>query len=157
LLALSAPPAGRWPPPRLAEAAGLFVTFAVLYLVVFDDDFLFSARELPVAFLPFPALVWAALRFGAWGATGSVVVLAAMAAWGTAHGEGPFALHNLQTGLTLYWSFLATAVVLALLITALQAERDQVEVERERLFAVSLDFLCVGDREGRIRRINPAV
>src|SRR5262249_7154755 len=128
-----------------------------LGLVVFDDDVLIKANRMPLVFLPFPALIWAALRFGARGAAASTLLLTVLATWGTANGHGPFAMADVQTGLQLLWIFMGTAALTALLITALQAERDHVEVERERFFALSLDLLCVGDLHGRIRRTNPAV
>jgi PAS domain S-box-containing protein len=157
LLAVSARPAGLWPPRRLAEGAGLVLALGGLGLAVFDGGGLIDARQLPLSFLPFPALIWAALRFGVRGAVMATLLLSVLATWGTARGRGPFALEDVPSGLMLLWTFMATAALLALLVSALQAERHQVEADRARLFALSLDLLCVGDMQGHIRRINPAV
>jgi PAS domain S-box-containing protein len=87
----------------------------------------FNTQQLAVAFLAMPLVLWSALRFGAWGSSLIVVLLAAMAATGTAHHRGPFADPGFQS-ILLLTAFLATAAILNLLLIALLAERDRAEV-----------------------------
>ena len=47
-----------------------------------------------LAFLAFPFVIWAAIRFRTFGAAIATFLIAAMSVWGTAHGNGPFAKHN---------------------------------------------------------------
>jgi len=87
---------------------------------------------LPLVFLTLPLVVWAALRFGVTGASLAVLGLAAIAAWGTASGRGPFYQINVHQGLMLLWAYMATSVLVGLLITALQAERGRAEAAINR-------------------------
>src|SRR4029077_5620351 len=47
-----------------------------------------------LAFLAFPFVIWAAIRFRTFGASTATFLLAAISVWATAHGNGPFAKHN---------------------------------------------------------------
>ena len=73
----------RWPRGRAVEAALLLVAVAGA------SELAFRSNE-PVAYLVFPALIWAALRFGERGATLAVAVAVGFAVWNTTHYDGPF-------------------------------------------------------------------
>src|SRR6266545_3279689 len=76
-------PARAWRRIRTWEGALLVATIAVLSVISV------SADE-PVTYIVFPALIWAALRFGPTGATLSVAVAALTAIGFTANEVGPF-------------------------------------------------------------------
>ena len=101
--------------------AGLVAWFA------FRHDFERIGGGLPLAFLPLPVLVWAALRFGSTGAATAGLGFSVFAAWSTAGGHGPFLLADVQASLILLWSYMATIVLMGLLVIAMQAERQRVE------------------------------
>ena len=94
-------------------------------------------RSLPLAFLTMPLLTWAGLRFGSIGAALAGLGFSLFAAWGTAEGRGAFVLPEVHVGLFLLWIYMAATVLTGLLITALQAER----IEIERKLRVSTDSL----------------
>src|SRR5262249_19138447 len=99
-----------------------------------------AGLELSLAFLPFPFLLCAALRFGPCGAASAALLLSAVGVWGTARGVGPFRHPDPVLGLVLLWAFMSTAALVSLLLTALQAERDAAEralrQSEERLQAI---------------------
>jgi PAS domain S-box-containing protein len=95
--------------------------------LAFIHDYEQTGRSLPLAFLTLPLLAWVALRLGITGATLAGLGFSAVAAWGTATGHGTFHLSDAHISLFLLWSYMAITVLTELLITALQAERLQVE------------------------------
>src|SRR5437879_7212039 len=73
---------------RYLEACSLFVglllvSYAVLYKVG-------SGADSALLFLPLPFLLWAAVRFGAVGASTAISIVGFLAIWSAAHGHGPF-------------------------------------------------------------------
>src|SRR5438067_6506013 len=61
----------------------LLVSYAVLYKVG-------SGAASALLFLPLPFLLWAAVRFGAVGASTAISIVGFLAIWSAAHGHGPF-------------------------------------------------------------------
>lgn len=94
-------------------------------------------KNYPLAFVCIPPLVWIAFRFGPRETSAAVVVMSAIAAWGTLRGLGPFAVVGLANGLVVLQAFTGTMAVLALSMTALVGERRRVDEERRRLLAVA--------------------
>jgi len=127
-------------------------------------------QDLPLAFLIFPALVWAALRLGPRHTTGQLLVLALGTSFATVHGWGPFgpvADREPALGVTLAQLLnLTAAVVVHPLVMAVQ-NRHQALAElrvREQLFRLNFDEALVGmlvlqQREGgglKVLRCNAA-
>ncbi len=113
-------------PSRLFEALVLAAVVLGMGAVIFLEP-----GQVSMAFLMLPPVVWATLRFGLWPASLTVIAIAALAAWGTSVGGGPFAVLGAPTHLLLA-SFLGTVALLNLLLAGLLAEREQAE---ERLRA----------------------
>ncbi len=117
---------------RKLEAAALVAALMGSTMVGFGDGF---AWRYP-AFLPFPFLIWAALRFGVKGATGGSLLVSGMAVWSTAHGSGPFSFGHVHVDLVLLWAFMGTVAVVTLLLSAALGERDSarrsLELSEER-------------------------
>ena len=81
-----------------------------------------SASE-PVTYLVFPALIWAALRFGPQGATLAVVVAVVSAVWATSNELGPF-LEQAPTDSALNLQlFIIIAALTTLCLAAIVSER----------------------------------
>jgi signal transduction histidine kinase len=78
----------------------------------------------PLTYLTFPALIWAAVRFGERGATLVVAVIAAIVIWGTTHYEGPFVFQSITHSVVSTQLFIAVAAVSSLCLAALVAERE---------------------------------
>ena len=160
--------ATQWPfsraPGRAREAAAL----AAVLLAI--STFVFS-RETNLAYLVFPVLIWAALRFWQPGAAGASLVVASIAVVFTANDHGPFVRSNPDDSLLLAQTFVGVTGVTMLLLAAQALERGrlyaaerkaraQAEAARERvaflagaseLFSRSLD---VDQILGRLARLT---
>jgi len=111
-----------WPrrPSRrtLLEGAALLVALVLLAELP-------SQRDVP--YVVFPALIWAALRFGPPGASAAVVIAAALTVWNTAHNAGPFVRASITDSLLSTQLFLSTAALTSLILAALTAERQRAD------------------------------
>jgi signal transduction histidine kinase len=94
------------------------------------------------AYLVYPPLVWAALRFRQHGAATSIFIVGAIAIAGTAMGYGPFVQGGLSSSLVVLQSFMGLTAATALLLGTAIAERDVAVVARD-------DFLAVASHELR--------
>src|SRR5262249_800453 len=73
---------------RYLEACALFLgLLAVSYAALYE---LGSGADLALLFLPMPFLLWAAVRFGALGASTAISIVGFLAIWSASHGHGPF-------------------------------------------------------------------
>ncbi|MCF8199216.1 MAG: PAS domain S-box protein [Sulfuritalea sp.] len=95
--------------------------------IVFVPVFERHDSALPLAFLPLPLLIWATLRFGGTGAALAGLAFSVTAALSTANGRGPFVLIDTHVSLIMLWSYMATIVLMVLLVIALLAERLRTE------------------------------
>ena len=92
----------------------------------------------PVSYLVFPALIWAAVRFGQRGATFAVVCTAGMAVWRTANNVGPFIEHSITQTTLSTQLYIGVAALTTLCLGAIVSERqrsaaDLVESRRREL------------------------
>jgi signal transduction histidine kinase len=78
----------------------------------------------PLSYLIFPALIWAAVRFGERGATLAVAVASSIVIWGTTHYEGPFVFRSITHSVLSTQLFIAVAAVSSLCLAAIVAERE---------------------------------
>src|SRR5215471_16010615 len=70
------------------EACALFLgLLAISYVVLYE---LRAGADLALLFLPLPFLLWAAVRFGALGASTAISIVSFLAIWSASHGHGPF-------------------------------------------------------------------
>ena len=84
----------------------------------------FTAHE-PLTFVVFPALVWAALRFGPPGVTLSIAIAAGAAIGFTASELGPFAEQSIDDKTLSTQVFIAVAALTSLFLSALVSERER--------------------------------
>ncbi len=116
--------ASRWPfrglPGHPIEAIALAASVVGLSVFVFH-------QETNLAYLTFPLLVWAALRFWQPGATAAVLTVTGIAVYYTAHGDGPFVRTNPDDSLLLAQTFFGVAGLTVLLLAAVVTERGHAE------------------------------
>ena len=78
-----------------------------------------------MAYLVFPALGWAALRFGRRGATLAIAVAVGFAVWNTTHYHGPFVFDSITLSVLTTQLYIAVAALSTLCLAALVCERRQ--------------------------------
>jgi signal transduction histidine kinase len=95
----------------------------------------------PLTYLLFPALIFAALRFGQRGATLAIVVTVGLTVWNTTHYQGPFALDSVTRSVLNTQLFIAVAALSTLCLAAAVSERqrfaESLAASRSRLVAAA--------------------
>jgi PAS domain S-box-containing protein len=125
---------------RKSRAEYLEATALIAALVLLGYfTFIASGKNTPPALLYslVPFLLWSGLRFGATGASSSVIVVAFLSIWGAVHGRGPFTgsmpLDNVLS-LQLFLLFAATPfMVLAALVEGQKHADEALRKSEERL------------------------
>jgi signal transduction histidine kinase len=84
-----------------------------------------------------PLLIWAALRFEQRGVTSALVLVAAIAIWGAASGNGIFAPESTHDRLLLVQSFMAVTAVSMLTLGAALAERRAAMGARDEFISIA--------------------
>lgn len=105
----------------------------------------YSGVALPLAFLPMPLVLWAALRLGVTGTTLAVLLLSSMTAIGTALGKGVFSALPMEAAMYLAWLYMFTIVLTGLMVTTMLGERKQTE----RALLRANELLALAQREAR--------
>jgi len=84
-----------------------------------------ASQHYPLSFLPFPIMVWAALRFGHCGSALVMLLIAVLAVLGTTQGSGPFTLGEPLQWFWLLLTYLIVAASTLLAMTSIALERQQ--------------------------------
>src|SRR4029450_3997510 len=105
----------RMPPLQLAEAVLLLTVLIVLIEVPSQPD---------VPYIVFPVLIWAALRFGPFGAATAVAITSSLTVWNTAHGSGPFVRESITHSVLASQLVVAVAARASLLLSGRAARRN---------------------------------
>ena len=113
-------------PGSAAEALVLMSALVGTGIVVFTHDS-------PAAYLTFPIIVWAALRFLQPGASVAAVVLAALAVTFTANESGPFVRPSQDDSLLLAQSFSAIVGLTGMILAIVTYQRRRAERRAQHL------------------------
>jgi PAS domain S-box-containing protein len=136
ILAWFSRPAFGWRSLHPAEGAAWLALFGVIGMVVFSG-WTTPAMADALDFLPFPLLLWAALRFGRRLTSTASLLLCYVALIAAAQGVGPLADEPAQKAFFLLWFYLGTLSVgaLCLAISLGQTRRalDALSDHRDRL------------------------
>ncbi|HBL12386.1 MAG TPA: histidine kinase [Cyanobacteria bacterium UBA11162] len=111
--------------------------------IVFGSKTMIAISQYPLEYLPFPFVVWAALRFRIWGAVLASLIVSGMAIGGAIQGGGPFVVKagSINQAILLLQTFMAVVTITALVLAAAMCERQQAEArlratwKRDRLLA----------------------
>ena len=143
-------------PPRVVEAALLALGFSVAGLVLFTSPASAGGEPLGHAYVFFPLLMWAAIRFGQRGAVTATILVSAIAIFGTVSRQGPFVaatLHESLLGLQTFMGITAaTFLVLGASISERERSREQLREARDVATAANRakgEFLAVMSHELR--------
>ena len=111
----------------------------------------------PLLYLPFLLLCHLAVRGGPGHASGTALLLSAQALWATVHGAGPFQAADVHTSLALLWGYMATAALIAALLSALTEEMHSSEQRFRQMFESNRSVkLIIDPADGRIEDANAA-
>jgi len=77
----------------------------------------------PFAYPLYPFIIWTGLRFRQRATTLAIVIISAIAIWGTIHGLGPFSNGSLDYRLIFLVTFMAVLALTGLVLAAVTAER----------------------------------
>ena len=143
---------------RLVEAVALGMAVVAVSLLIFGGQpgMATATGRYAQAYLFFPLLIWAALRFGQRGAVTAAFVVSVIAVWGTALGHGPFVRAALHQSLIALQTFMGVAAATFLVLGASIAERRRAESEvrlararAEEANRAKAEFLAVMSHELR--------
>jgi signal transduction histidine kinase len=99
---------------QMAEGAALIVVLLGLTDLASHHD---------VPYVIFPALIWAALRFGPRGAAAALLAASLITIWDTSNGTGPFVRSSLTDSLLATQLFVGVAALTSMILAAVTAER----------------------------------
>ena len=144
---------------RWAEALVLGATVIGVGLLVFGGILPVPMRNMPIAFLCIPSLLWTAIRFGQREAVTAITMLCAIAVTGTVRGVGPFAVGSANESLLLLQAFMATLAVTMLPVGAgvmnqRRAETAVRESEKGLRLAVAAGGMGTWDWTVATRRVT---
>ena len=153
----------RWGAARLFEAALCSAGLAAGTWISFNSWYVQGIQNYPLAYLPYPFMVWGALRFGQRGATTGTLVVSCFAIYQLLHGRGPFLAPTEKESLMLIGSYIGILAITNLLLAGAAEERRQVEramrQSEERYRGVvenQTQMICRFNQEGRLTFVNDA-
>jgi signal transduction histidine kinase len=111
------------PTPKRPEQMGHGRALSVL-VVTAVLVWISMLTEQRVAYIAFPALLYAAIRCGSRTAAVAVAVTAAAAVWATTHYEGPFIFHSINHSILSTQLFIVVSAVSTMFVAALVSERE---------------------------------
>ena len=135
------------PRASIVEAALSLAVLAAVCWIVFALPVAGSQMAAALLYAPLPLLVAAAIRFGPWGTSASMLVFALIAIWKAAHGEGPFVSNSsLENALSIQL-FLIVAWTPVMFMTAIMRDRATAEARArasEEELAIAIDAAQLG-------------
>jgi PAS domain S-box-containing protein len=115
------------------KKSSMLEPFALLFglvatcLAIFGGRLGLGMKDDALAFLAFPFVIWAAIRFRAFGAAIATFLIAAISVWATARGNGPFVKHNPLHDAALLQIFIGVTAITGLVLGAVITERAEAE------------------------------
>jgi hypothetical protein len=156
-------PGSRDAKPRVTEGICCALGLILGTDLSFNTWFVNGVGSYPLAYLPYPFLVWGALRFGQRGATTGTFVVAGWSIYELLHGRGPFWSGNDQTSLMLIGCYIGVVAVGNLLLAATATEREiavrdarESEKRYRGVIEDQTDLVCRFRPDGRLVFVNQA-
>lgn len=112
---------------RYFEAALLCVGFLIVGFVSFSSKTTAPHTSPALLYLPFPLLLWAAIRFGPRGSSSALLAVTIFEIWGTINDFGPFASQSPEMNALSVQLFLILASLPLMFLAALIKERERAQ------------------------------
>jgi signal transduction histidine kinase len=125
ILVWATKPVGVPPARRLLEVCALTLAVIVAGLLLFVIPATRNAAPFNQAYVFYPLLMWAAVRFAQHGSVSMTFIVSVIAILGTAMGHGPFTATTLHQSLFGLQTFMGVTAATFLVLGASTAERDQ--------------------------------
>lgn len=113
-------------PPQIAEFGVLLLSLLVISKIAFWQLY-------PVEYMMIPLLIWSAFRFSVRESTLLVVIVSAIAVFGTARGLGSFVRPSINESLFLLQSFIGVFAITTYVLSAVINENKQAETRLKKL------------------------
>ena len=163
IITWATPSSTRWNGKLITETIICGAGLIVGTLISFNSWFVYGIQNYPLAYLPFPFLVWGALRFGQRGATTGTLLVSALAIYSLVRGTGPFVTNSEKDSLMLIGCYIGILAVTNMLLAAAAAERSTAEravSESEKRFRAVVedqaDLICRFKPDGLLTFVNEA-
>ncbi len=165
ILSWAAPGTMRWTRHSIVEAVCCGSGLLIGTQLSFNSWFVYGVENYPLAYLPYPFLIWAALRFGVRGASTGTFVVAALSIYEWLHQLGPFwaGQGRDHTSLMLIGCYIGVVAVGNLLLAAAAVEREtaiRATVESEKRYRGVVedqtDLICRFKPDGTLVFVNQA-
>jgi signal transduction histidine kinase/integral membrane sensor domain MASE1 len=128
------------PVRRRLEALLIAIVLALTCIVAFEQVPTIATGYVPaLLYLPLPIIVWAAVRFGAKGASGAIMVVSLVLIWRTLNGPSPFVVGSAEANVFAMQLFLiGLSTPILLLGSAIEETRHAETVTRDREARISV-------------------
>ncbi len=152
---------------RVLDFFIVFIVSLIVGLLCFPLNNFANGIHLPIAFISFACVAWAALSFGLLGSALTTIGFSFLAIWSSAHHLGPFSLEG-QLTYWVIWIYAASMAILGLMITAAHTEivttayklgESNQEQEQQKHYLEAVlhaipDLLFEIDRQGQVISFN---
>jgi diguanylate cyclase (GGDEF)-like protein len=122
----------RWRPSRTIEAFAVLLCVFLVGLTVFCG-FPNELKGYPLEFLCMPVLLWTAFRLGRRSTAIAILILAALAVYGTLNNHGPFMRNDPGVALMMVQIFMSMTGVMTMAMAALGSEYAVAEAQLREL------------------------
>jgi PAS domain S-box-containing protein len=157
IMSFGSPSFIQWNTQLFVEAAVCSVGLIGGTAISFNSWYAYGIQNYPFAYLPYPFLVWGALRFGQRGATAGTLIVTAFSISSLLQGRGPFVTGGVERdSLMLIGTYISILAVTNLMLAAAATERKVAEEAARKSEAMFLlisenvgDMIAVTDATGR--------
>lgn len=153
---------------RLSDFFIVMTISLIVGLLCFPLNNYSNDIHMPIAFISFVCVAWAALSFGLLGSALTTIGFSFLAIWSSVQNLGPFALTDSQLSYWVIWIYAASMAILGLMITAAHTEiattasklgESSQEQEQQKKYLEAVlhaipDLLFEIDRQGQVISFN---